>query len=163
MKAAPISLDVPYDSDVVDNKRVVTRPWSTFFRAIQSALFPLGTESAADIANNQVAAALIEGLSFDLRKVGMGAVDYYIQRVTTGGGAVELIESGTFYASYKPTSANWVLSNVPSTAGVTLSIDAGGAVSYTSSNVTGTALISKITFRARTLAAKNYYSVMGAG
>lgn len=163
MSSAPYTTQVPYKDKITDNETgLVDRSWATFFRNILTALDPLGTERYCAIVNNQTSDANIDGLSFDAEKVSQASVDYLIQRVTTGGGATELIESGTFYAAYKPTSEDWVLSDVPSTAGVTLSITADGQVQYTSSNISGTASISKITFRARSMAAKNsLYSVMG--
>lgn len=162
MKAAPSSFDVPYKNPVITNDGLVDRAWSLFFRGVQQALSPLGTEKAFSLVNNQSSAADIEGLVFDYTKVGQVSVDYLIQRVTTSTGATELIEAGTFYLAYKPTSNAWALSGGPSTAGITLSVTAAGQVRYTSSNITGTASISKITYRARTLSAKNaQYSVTG--
>jgi hypothetical protein len=159
----PVSVTVPYQDAVVDKKDLlITRTWSFFFRSIQAALDPLGVEQYFTLVNNQSVAADIDGLKFDLAKVGQVTVDYLIQRVTTGGGATELIETGTLYAAYKPTSNDWFLINVPSSAGITLSITSSGQIQYTSTNVTGTASISKLTFRARTLAAKNsQYSSAG--
>jgi hypothetical protein len=164
MKAAPQSLEVPYTTQVVEQGAwTINRVWGEFFRIMQARVSPLGYEQYFTIVNNQAVDADIDGLIFDKAKVGQAAIDYVIQRVTTGGGATELIETGTFYAAYKPTSDDWVLSSVPSTAGVTLAITSAGQVTYTSSSVSGTAWISKITFRARTLAAKNAeYSRAGA-
>lgn len=153
--AVPSTNTVPYQTPIADGTGLVQRAWSFFFRGVQTALDPLGVEKYFTLVNNQAVAANIDGLSFDSAKVGQVTVDYLIQRVTTGGGATELIETGTFYAAFKPTSNSWFLINIPSTAGVILSITASGAVQYTSSSITGTASISKLTFRARTLAAKN--------
>jgi hypothetical protein len=163
MKAAPYSFQVPYKNPVAGGDGLVDRAWAFFFRSVQLALDPLGIEKYYSITNNQITAADIEGLKFDYTKVGQVTVDYLIQRVTTATGATELIETGAFYLAYKPTSGIWALTNGPSTAGVTLSIDPSGQVQYTSTNITGTASISKLTFRARTMAAKNsQYSIAGA-
>jgi hypothetical protein len=163
LKAAPFSFEVPYKTPIADQGGLVQRAWSFFFRNVQSALDPLGVEKYFSLVNNQASAANIEGLKFDYAKVGQVIVDYLIQRVTTSTGATELIETGQFYLVYKPTSATWALTSGPSTAGITLSVTSAGQVQYTSSNITGTASISKITFRARTMAAKNsQYSVAGA-
>lgn len=159
---APISTSVPYQTPIADGDGLIQRVWSFFFRNLQLALDPLGLEKCFTIVNNNSVAADVESLVFDFAKVGQASVDYLIQRVTTGGGAQEKIETGTLYLAYKPTSNTWVLSGGPTTAGVTLTVTSSGQVQYTSSNLTGTAYISKFTFRARTLAAKNSsYSVMG--
>lgn len=158
----PSTNTVPYQTPIADGSGLVQRAWSFFFRGVQSAIDPLGVEKYFTLVNNQALAANIDGLAFDFAKVGQVTVDYLIQRVTTGGGAQEKIETGTFYLAYLPTSNLWVLSGGPSSAGITLSPTAAGAVQYTSSNLTGTASISKLTFRARTLAAKNsQYSSAG--
>lgn len=162
MGSAPFTIEVPYQNKVIDDSGLIERAWSIFFRNTTTAVDPLGIERTFEIINNKGVATDIEGLSFDKTKVSQASVDYLIQRVTTGGLASELIETGTFYAAYKPTSVDWVLSDVPSTAGVTLTITSSGQVQYTSTNITGaTAYISKITFRVRTLGAKNDYSKMG--
>lgn len=155
MKQTPKSLQAPNQNQLTGEDGKVSREWDVFFRDIQESLSALGVEKYFKLTNNQVAAANIEGLSFDYRKFSQVSVDYLIQRVTTGGGAQEKIESGTFYLVYKPTSNAWVLSGGPTTSGITLTITAAGQVQYTSTNLTGTASISKITFKARTLAAKN--------
>lgn len=162
MKTAPFSIEVPYRDYVANPDGLISRTWSTFFRNIQSALSPLGIEKYFELVNNQGVAAEIEGLTFDKARVGQAAVDYLIQRVTTSTGATELVETGTFFVVYKPTSDTWVLSSGPTTAGITLTVTAAGKVKYTSTNITGTASISKFTYRARTLAAKNsQYSTAG--
>ncbi len=160
--AQPITIQAPIKTPITDENGNLSRPWGVYLLEIEKALVPLGIEKYFELVNNTAVAADIEGLSFDKQKVSQASVDYLIQRVTTGGGAVEKIETGTFYLAYLPTSNNWVLSSVPSTAGVTLTVTSGGQVQYTSSNETGTASISKLTYKARTLAAKNsQYSEAG--
>lgn len=109
----------------------------------------------------------ITDLKFNLRGVSQATVDFLIQRVTTSGGATELIESGMFVVSYNPTSADWSLTMIgtpgPDDSGIDFSIDSNGQVQYVSTSITGTASISKITWRSRTLGAKNsLYSSVGA-
>jgi hypothetical protein len=160
--SAPFTIEVPRRDKLTDESGLVSRTWETFFRNVRSVLDPMGLEKYAELTNNQASAADIDGMKFSREYVSQVTVDYLIQRVTTGTGATELIETGTFYVAYKPTSQDWVLSNVPSTAGVTLSITSSGQVQYTTTNITGTASISKMTYRARTLAAKNsQYSLVG--
>lgn len=162
MKSTPETLQIPNQTSITNKNGEMSQPWESFFRGVQSSVDPLGSERHATIVNNQSSAANVEGLSFSYKSVSQATVDYLIQRVTTGGGAVEQIETGVFYLVYKPTSNTWVLSSGPSSAGVTLSVTSAGQVQYTSTNVGGTASISKITFRARTLAAKNsLYSTVG--
>lgn len=162
MKAAPITMQVPLKTQVVDEIGNISRPWGVYLLNLEKSLVPLGIEKSFELTNNNAVAADIEGLSFDAAKVSQAAVDYLIQRVTTGGGAVEKIETGTFFAAYLPTSNNWVLSEVPSTAGITLTVTSGGQIQYTSTNETGAPSISKLTYKARTLSAKNsQYSEAG--
>lgn len=162
MKAAPQTLQVPLKTPIVDETGALSRPWGVYLVNLEKSLVPLGIEKSFELTNNLSVAADVEGLSFDSAKVSQAAIDYLIQRVTTGGGAVEKIETGTFFAAYLPTSNNWVLSEVPSTAGITLTVTTGGQIQYTSTNETGTASISKLTFKARTLSAKNsQYSEAG--
>lgn len=158
---------VPYRDPMTDSSGIVSQVWQYFFRGLFSAIDPLGVEKTFPLANNVTPTILnpaldIDGLSFNFKNVGMVIVDYVIQRVTTSTGAMEKIEGGSFILVYKPTSLTWVLSSGPSTAGITLSVTSAGQVQYISSNLTGTPSISKITWRARTLASKNaLYSTPG--
>lgn len=162
MKAAPFTIEVPHRDKITVESGLVSRTWETFFRTVRRVLDPLGIEKYATLTNNQASAADIEGMLFSYRGVSQASVDYLIQRVTTGTGATELVEAGTFYLAFKPTSAAWVLTNGPTTSGITLSVTTSGQVQYVSTNITGTASISKITFRARVLAGKNHqYSDVG--
>ncbi len=109
----------------------------------------------------------VTNLKFDKRGVSIAFVDFLIQRVTTSTGATELIEGGCFQVAYSPTSDDWDLTFIgtpgPDDSGVDLSVDGDGQVQYVSSSITGTASISKITWRARTLSAKHSsYSSAGA-
>jgi hypothetical protein len=144
----------------------LTRPWELFFRTVAKSIETLGSEKYFQITNNTAVAADVDGLAFTSSTVSQAVVDFLIQRVTTGGGATELITSGTFHAVYKPSSDSWsvVLMGTPgpSASGVTFSITATGQVQYTSTNITGTESISKLTYRARTLGGKSsLYSEVG--
>lgn len=102
----------------------------------------------------------VEGLGFDYRQVTSAVVEYLVQRVTTGAGATELIESGIFIVSYLPTSNSWSLHSVsadnPHDSGVTFTISSEGQVQCQSSAITGTDSISRMFWRARTLGGKNH-------
>lgn len=161
------SLDVPFRDRVVDAAAILTETWSQFMRSIYDRLYPLGVEKSFTIVNNQVLAADIEGLQVTSRAVSQAVVEFLVQRVTTGTGAVELIEAGSFILSYNPTANDWNISlttiNVPDNSGVDFTVDSSGQVQYTSTSVGGTASISKMFWRMRTLAGKNaQYSGQGA-
>jgi len=159
MASIPKTLDVLYRDKIAESNGLVSRTWGEFFRLVQIALSAYGIEQYFELENNQVSPTNIDGLSFDKSFVSQASVDYLIQRVTD---LSEEIETGTFYAAYLPDSEDWVLSNGPSSAGVTLTITSSGQVQYASSDLAGTKTISKLTWRARTMAAKNsLYSQMG--
>ena len=108
----------------------------------------------------------VTDLKFNFRGVSQATVDFLIQRVTTSTGATELIESGIFVVSYNPTSDDWSLTMIgtpgPDDSGVDFSIDSSGQVQYRSSSITGTASISRVIWKARTLAGKHSsYSTIG--
>ena len=158
-----VTLIPPLNSNIAGENGLVSPIWNTFFGQLVQLLTPLGVEKNFQLENNLAVAADIVGLSFTAKNVSHAVIDFYIQRVTDTN---EVVTSGTMHAVYKPNSANWSLVTMgtpgPSTSGITFSITAAGQVQYTSSNVTGTIKISKITWRARTLAAKSaLYSVMG--
>lgn len=161
------SFEVPYRDQVLDSNGVLANAWEWFFRAVVERIYPLGDEDSILLVNNQAAVANVTNLKFNSKGVSQAFVDFLIQRVTTGAGAVELIASGMFAAVYKPTSNTWAIQMIgtpgPSTSGITFSITALGQVQYTSTNETGTASISKLCWRARTLGAKNEkYSSVGS-
>jgi hypothetical protein len=154
-------LKVPNLDGITDgtDSTEVNRNWEVFFRGIVKALLPLGLEKSFQLVNNQAVAADITGMNLTSQIVSHGIFEYLIQRVTTGAGAVELLEAGMFHLVFRPTSNLWVIvvigSPGPSISGVTFSVTAKGQVQYTSVNIGGTPSISKITWRVRTLAAKN--------
>lgn len=108
----------------------------------------------------------IDAMKFNYKGVSQATVDFLIQRVTTSTGATELIETGIFVVSYNPTSENWSLTMIgtpgPDDSGIDFTIDSEGQVQYVSTSITGTASISRINWRARTISAKHSsYSTAG--
>lgn len=156
---APISIQIPLRDEVAKEDGKISRSWENFFKYLQNFIDPLGYEKFFELQNNNAVEADIQGLSFSKENASQGTIEYLIQRVTTGGGATELISSGVLHAVYKPTTAAWDLftpfAEGPSASGITFSITTDGQVQYTSSNVTGSASISKISFRVRILSGKN--------
>lgn len=107
-------------------------------------------QTAFTLANNQSSAANITGMLFD-STVGGFVCEYRIYRQSTGAGATELAEQGVLYGAYSTVATTWALTNGPAVgnAGVTFSILASGQAQYQSTNITGTANISKIVFSTR--------------
>lgn len=154
------SIDVPYQQPLIEKASgVLTISWQNFFRSLFERVYSIGIESSFSLVNNQSVASNIEGLQFDYRKVNQAIIEYVIQRITGPTlSPTELIQTGCFAVVYKPVAGTWNIVSIGSTgpdaAGITFSITTGGQVQYTSSNMTGTANVSKITYRARTLSAK---------
>ncbi len=160
------SLTVPLKDLITDLTDFVSRPWVVFFSKIKELLDPLGEEKTQNLLNNQAVAIDLPGCIFNSSFVSQVIVEYLIQRITTGTGGVELITSGVLHLVYKPILNTWAIVTVgtpgPSTSGITFTVTALGQVQYTSTNIAGTPSISRINYRARTLAAKNYnYSLAG--
>ncbi len=161
------SFDVPYRDAVVEKGGLLTTVWAGFIRNVYERLRPLGEERTFTLVNDQDEAADIVGLKFNARGVSQATIEYLVQRITTGGSAVEDVESGVLIAAYQPTSEEWSLFAVsehnPDDAGITFSITAAGQVQYETTSVAGTAFISRIAWRTRTLAARHpIYSSQGA-
>ncbi len=161
------TFEVPFKSVALERGGLLTPVWTAFFRSLYERISPLGVERSFEIVNNQSGAADITGMRYDYRGTSQVAIDYVIQRITTGGGAVEKLETGIFLLVYKPTSDSWskvVIGTAgPDVSGVTITVTATGQVQYTSTNVAGTASISRFIWRARTLAGKHSsYSSVGA-
>lgn len=156
-------LNPPFRDRISNEMGFVSPSWTSYFNILTKIVSPLGSEKSFSLKNNLAVAEDIEGLSFTSKVTSHAVVEYLIQRVTDTN---EVITAGMFHAVYKPTSNNWSIVAIgtpgPSSSGITFSITASGQVQYTSTNVTGVQSISKITWRARTLAAKSsQYSVMG--
>jgi hypothetical protein len=144
---------------------ILTHIWTWFFRDLFSRVFPLGKERYAGLANNQSSPANVEGLKFDRRFVSCVFVEYCVQRVTTGGSAIEKIEAGLFVLTYNPTSDDWNFHSInadsPDNSGVDFTVTSTGQVQYTSTNEGGTASISRIFYRARVMEGKSsQYSLL---
>ena len=166
MALIPSQVIVPYRDQVLDDDGLLTRPWQSFFRFVQAVIDPLGVEQSFELVNNQASAADVVGLQLNGAKTSTAIIEYIIQRITTSTGATELVEAGVKQAVFKPVSNSWSLLTIgtpgPSASGVTLSITSLGQVQYTSSNITGTALISKFTYRVRSMGAKSAsFSIIG--
>lgn len=160
------SFDVPLQ-DPITHHGGMSQTWAWFFRSVYERLYALGAEKSFQLANNQSSAADIDGLRLNKRGVSQAVVDYLVQRVTTGSGAQELIESGTLIFAYKPTSDTWeivpVSEDLPTDAGVTISITSAGQVQYTTTSISGTPFISRIVWRSRSLIGKHpSYSSVGS-
>lgn len=167
MAATQTGFSFPIRDKLLDGQ-FLNSPWEWFFRQIYERLHALGDERSFEIANNQASAADISGLKFSSRDLSQAVVEFLVTRVTTGGGATELVESGLFIVAYKPTSDAWAINlvniNSPQNSGVDFTITAAGQVQYTSSNITGTASISRMFYRVRTLGGKNHrYSSPASG
>lgn len=153
------AFEVPYRSQVIDSTSMLSSVWQEFFKRLHIMLSPLGIEKSFPLENNATNKD-IEGMQFDFKKVNQITVEYLIQRITTAPSATELIQAGVFMVVRKPTAGTWHIVNIGSTgpdaAGITFSMSTTtqGQVLYTSTNITGTPNISKITYRARTLGAR---------
>ena len=152
------SFKAPFNELFLDDNGMISNAWQWFFREVQSRLYAFGKENVM-ILENGASATDITNAKFD--KSGVTAVffEYLCQRVTTGGSAVELTEVGILMFVYNPTSATWSKVTVseanPDDAGLTITINSSGQLKYATSTITGTALISSLWWRARTLSGKN--------
>jgi hypothetical protein len=161
------SIDVPYREAVVDPSRLLSVVWTDFFRSLFDRVYSLGSEQSCPLVNNQASPADVVGLKVNSRAVSQATVEYLVQRVTTGGSAVELTESGIFILTFNPTGNSWNIHAVnegsPDDAGITFSVTAAGQVRYTTTSVAGDPSLSRIVWRMRTLAGKSaQYSSQGA-
>lgn len=158
------SNEVPYKDPIGERSGLLTRAWQVFFRNLYDAIRYIGAETSAPIENDVAVAQPIPGMRFDSAFTTYAAVDYFIQRVTDSN---ELVEAGTFYVVYRPDSETWDTvfpSPDPDDSGVDISIDTNGQAEYVSTDVTGTIKLSRIVWRARTMAGKSHlYSKPGAG
>lgn len=152
-----LTSEVPHNQKIIDSSGMTSIPWGEFFRWIYDSLLPLGVERYFALSKNVSVAVDVVGLKFDHNKVNCVFIDYLIQRVAKNPSATELIEAGTLRLVYKPRSASWSIAKVnngPDTSGITFTVTTAGQVQYTSTNITGTVVVQKLTYRARTLAAK---------
>lgn len=142
-----------------ENGPAITATWFNAIRtagiALESFLGTVTGLTSFTIANNQAAAADVTGLLFNGTSVKMAIVDYRIRRRTTGGGAEERVQGGSFVALYKATAATWSITPGPQSgddAGVEFSITNAGQVQYVSDNQAGTPDESILKYTVRALA-----------
>lgn len=141
------------------NSDVVDATWWNYLQIAGAALEALvsgpGYFPITDfvIANNQSSPSNVTGLSFDGTVVRSFEVTYQLYRKTTSTGAMELAESGKLFGVYSTVAGTWEMSAGPAvgSAGVTFSITNAGQVQYTSTNITGTASVSDMKFKASTM------------
>lgn len=156
-----LSTDYYLISDSVNTYKVAsTLENATIGTAINISSQGTGTHTFTPRGN-------IDEMKFNYKGVSQATVDFLIQRVTISTGATELIESGIFVVSYNPTSADWSLTMIgtpgPDDSGIDFTIDSSGQVQYVSTSITGSASISRIVWKARSLSAKHStYSQIGA-
>lgn len=161
------AFSVPFQDKLTKEDGLLGFTWEVFFRYLQQAISPLGLEKSFPIINNQATPVIIDGIQFDYTKINHAIVDMFVQRVGMGPGSVELLESMTLHMVYKPRSATWAITKIAGhgsgNSGVTFSTNTKGQLLYTSNNQTGDFVkgISKMSFRARTLAAKYADPVTG--
>ncbi len=131
----------------------VLSPGDSLFVNSAGTAWQSGTPTAFTLANNQSSAADVTGLLFDGTLTQSFVVEYFIYRKTTSTGATELSSRGMMIGAYSPVAATWEMSVGPQVgdAGITFSITAAGQVQYSSTNITGTASVSKMTSFKRTL------------
>lgn len=156
----------PFQDSISDSKGSLTSAWISFFSLVSNYLTPLGTEKYFDLPNGKTALLNDErdyvlGLRCSKESFSQAFIEYLIQRVTTESSAganddVELTETGTMTMLYKPSSDLWILSGGPTSTGIALTAKADGQIVFTSTLITGTPLISKISWRMRTIAAKHH-------
>jgi hypothetical protein len=119
--------------------------------SIESFLGSFLGETSFTIANNQVAAADVTGLTFSGAAIRSFVVDYHVYRNTTGAGATELAESGTLMGVYSSVAGTWEITQTKvGNSGVEFTITNAGQIQYTSDNITGTPATSEMKFKART-------------
>lgn len=152
-------LQPPFSIDFLTESGSMNQSWVDFFSLVSDLLTPMGQERSFQLENNQASDAPITGMAFNYKHVSLVTIEYLVQRITTSTGATEKNEAGILQAVYEATSNSWSIGERgtpgPDDAGITFSITAEGQVQYTTSNITGTNSFQKITWRARTLNAKN--------
>jgi hypothetical protein len=158
---------IPANEAAVDRGGIITRPWITFFNYVKNIVDAEMAEKFFTLENDVSTPTAIEGMSFKKEFVSLAAVRYLIQRITTGVGAVDLIESGTFHLVYRPFTDTWEMHSIgtggPDTSGVTLTVNSDGQVEYESTDETGTASIFRIIWKTQILNGKHYqYSAVGS-
>lgn len=103
--------------------------------------------TTASILNNRTTATSVTGFIFDTSEVISINSEFIVTR-TTDSPAVQLVESGFIQGNFSGTA--WSISVISQgDAGVDFDITAGGQVTYTSSNMTGTNYSGEVRFKAK--------------
>lgn len=156
------SVRAPYNENIVDGGYKLSRIWQSFFAKIQLILAYVGPEYSFPLVNAQATAAPITDLLFDFQYTSRVEIDYLIQRTTSTN---EVVRSGKLNAIWRPKSLSWSIAEVTGmgdASGITFTISAKGQINYTSTDVTGTKVISRMVFRITELAGKTaVYSNVG--
>jgi hypothetical protein len=123
--------------------------WAT---AVTSALSTVQqpndiTRTTAQILNNRSTDTSVTAFLFDSSEVVSVNGEYVVTRTTTSP-AQTFVQSGFIQGNYDGTNWNIIHKSVGD-AGVTLDITSSGQVTYTSTNITGSAYTGVILFRAK--------------
>lgn len=155
----------PFVSALVDGGLMLAKDWQETFERIYNAVLYLGEEYTYQISNNVSNQNLVDakGRPFllDYRFHSCAFVEYVLQRVTNSN---EKVESGIISVKYRPTSLSWDVVNLTSDsedAGITFNMTADGILQYSTTNIAGTILLSRLVCRVRPIKAKGFYSVAG--
>lgn len=104
------------------------------------------------LANNQSAAASINGFAFSTTFVRAFQAEYFIERDTDS--TTKVTESGILYGNYNSEDGSWDLNQeAVGDAGITFSITGAGQVQYVSTNIAGSSYTGQIKFSATTIQA----------
>lgn len=105
------------------------------------------TDTSATILNNISSPTAIPGFSFDTSEVIAITGEYIVTR-STDVPAVTLVEDGEIRGNFNGTS--WTISHkCRGASGVSFDITSGGQITYTSTNMTGSAYAGEIIFKAK--------------
>lgn len=104
-------------------------------------------QSVSDVANNQIIAANVAGLSFNLGVVRSSVIDYSFYRQTS---TTELVECGQMMVAFHDVgSPTYELTRFATgDAGVTVTFTAAGQAQFTTTNMSGTGYVGKFRFKA---------------
>lgn len=152
----------PFSSQFLVSGGALAQVWEQFLREVYDCLNPLGKEQSFQLQNyvttttplpvDAIAGPVsIDGMQFNGAAVSYAIVEFFIQRFHSGSSA---IQGGTFTVSFNAKTNSWSIANGGPHAGITFTITSGGQVQYVSTNIANTKQVSKLTWRARTLAAK---------
>lgn len=145
----------PFGVSVTDSSGIMSRVWQSFFRLIADVLQYLGQETTEDLVNNSTNANLND-VKFDYQNESYVIFEYFAQRIYSGG----VYHEGGYVAFYYDYDGNsWVkivdVSYDDPSNSVTFDITAAGQVQYTTTNISGSPTMDRVTFRIRKFAAKS--------